>query len=281
MPLLIPSFPDDHASGGQGALPPQAAQPEADASPTGSGVSTNDVATSDLPAKKKNGAPCSSNVVTGDHPARQANRAPWAAYYEEVGVPLPRVPGGRSVVYPPPVHWGKQIESELAVKWGGASFPPVKERKDLQEQLATPHEFIPVHAVYDDTSTTKKGPPGGEFHDLTFESRFDSGNLARSVRTGKYEYNLVLRPDVGTGNCQWYLLPARPAPPLSSQPQKQVGGRTGGDQHSEEKNDSCGFRSRRGARTLDARTDRQAPGLFASGRYVPVNEPPSGAAAGC
>ena len=160
----------------EGATHPDAARPEAGTRQKGSG--TYEV----------------------DQPAPQPNRAPWAAYYEEVGVSLPGVRCGRRVVYPPPVHWGKQIESELAVKWPGASLPPVKERKDLSELLAAP-EFIPVHAVYDDTAIGKApAAPVGEWHDLTFESRFDSGNLARSVRTGKNPTPQTLHPKARTQN---------------------------------------------------------------------------------
>jgi len=175
-------------TGEEGATPPDAAKPEAGTRHKGSGV---------------------------DQPAPQAKRAPWAAYYEEVGVSLPGVRCGRRVVYPPPLHWGKQIESELAVKWPGASSPPVKERKDLSELLATP-EFIPVHAVYDDTAIGKApAVPVGEWHDLTFESRFDSGNLARSVRTGTPSpppKPYALHPTPETRNSKYSTLTLQPEP---------------------------------------------------------------------
>ena len=148
-----------------------------------------------------------------EHPhSHGSKRAPWAACYDQTGTPLPGVPGGRHMLYPPPRHWGKQRELEPCVKWPGASSPPVK-RMSIHEPLDMPAEFIPVHAVYDDTEKPAPPvlPPGGEFNDLTFESRFESGNLARAVRTGKYEYNLVLRPDITSGNCQWYNPPSLPA----------------------------------------------------------------------
>ncbi|KAF4042161.1 Zinc carboxypeptidase [Phytophthora infestans] len=40
---------------------------------------------------------------------------------------------------------------------------------------------------------------------LTFDSNFESGNLARAIRIGQFEYDLVLRPDFNTsGHMQWF-----------------------------------------------------------------------------
>jgi len=40
---------------------------------------------------------------------------------------------------------------------------------------------------------------------LTFESRFESGNLRRAIQVYEYEYDLILKPDYNTrGNIQWF-----------------------------------------------------------------------------
>ncbi len=43
---------------------------------------------------------------------------------------------------------------------------------------------------------------------LKFESRFESGNLRRALRSGEREYDLVLTPDANTGpsarHAQWF-----------------------------------------------------------------------------
>ncbi len=40
---------------------------------------------------------------------------------------------------------------------------------------------------------------------LRFESRFESGNLRKAVRTGEREYDLILTPDVSTAkHHQWF-----------------------------------------------------------------------------
>ena len=45
---------------------------------------------------------------------------------------------------------------------------------------------------------------------LQFESRFECGNLARAVRVGEAEYDLVVSPDLNTdGNTQWFYFAAR------------------------------------------------------------------------
>ncbi len=42
-------------------------------------------------------------------------------------------------------------------------------------------------------------------HTLIFESRFESANLRRVIQTERYSYDLILNPDIGTGNhTQWY-----------------------------------------------------------------------------
>lgn len=41
---------------------------------------------------------------------------------------------------------------------------------------------------------------------LIFESRFESGNLRRSVQVGEFEYDLILKYDQSTSNyTQWFF----------------------------------------------------------------------------
>ena len=58
-----------------------------------------------------------------------------------------------------------------------------------------------MHTVYDDTDRHIQPTMPS---DLGFESRFESGNLWKAVRVGEYEYNLLLRPDIGTGVTLWF-----------------------------------------------------------------------------
>ena len=37
-------------------------------------------------------------------------------------------------------------------------------------------------------------------HTLTFESRFESGNLRRAIQVYEFEYDLILKPDYNTKN---------------------------------------------------------------------------------
>lgn len=48
-------------------------------------------------------------------------------------------------------------------------------------------------------------PCGLDVSDLIFESRFESGNLARAVKVSDYHYELFLRPDMYTNrHTQWF-----------------------------------------------------------------------------
>jgi len=56
--------------------------------------------------------------------------------------------------------------------------------------------------VYDCFEELAEPPPPGV---LSFESRFESGNLRRAVYVGNNEYDLMLKVDINTkGNTQWY-----------------------------------------------------------------------------
>jgi hypothetical protein len=52
-----------------------------------------------------------------------------------------------------------------------------------------------------------KSRPETVKHRLSFESRFESGNLQRAVKVGPFEYDLFIRPDINTNNHQqwWYF----------------------------------------------------------------------------
>lgn len=51
----------------------------------------------------------------------------------------------------------------------------------------------------------KRSECSGDDDSLTFDSCFESGNLARAVRIGEYEYDLFLRRDFNTtGHMQWF-----------------------------------------------------------------------------
>ncbi|XP_004741778.1 cytosolic carboxypeptidase 3 isoform X2 [Mustela putorius furo] len=53
---------------------------------------------------------------------------------------------------------------------------------------------------------TSLKPPADDYNDtLTFEARFESGNLQKVVKVAEYEYQLTLRPDLFTNkHTQWY-----------------------------------------------------------------------------
>jgi len=49
-------------------------------------------------------------------------------------------------------------------------------------------------------------PRGADDIALSFESRFESGNLAKAIQVGRWDYELLLRPDLYTGkHTQWYF----------------------------------------------------------------------------
>ena len=49
-------------------------------------------------------------------------------------------------------------------------------------------------------------PENSSDETLVFESRFESGNLRRSIQVYQNEYDLILRPDINTrGHTQWYF----------------------------------------------------------------------------
>lgn len=114
---------------------------------------------------------------------------------------------GRRLVQPPPIHPGNheidsidkrycapkvQLEEVVA---GAAGVAPVAKEP-----------VFPVHTVYDDTD--RDVMPA--MHDgLSFESRFESGNLWKAVRVGEFEYNLLLRPDIGSGVTLWFYFLVR------------------------------------------------------------------------
>ena len=65
------------------------------------------------------------------------------------------------------------------------------------KQKATPPKEGELHSFYvqqnDDDNT------------LTFESRFESGNLRRAIQVYEFEYDLILKPDYNTrGYTQWF-----------------------------------------------------------------------------
>ena len=53
-----------------------------------------------------------------------------------------------------------------------------------------------------------KPQPARDPDDITllFESRFESGNLAKAIQVGRWDYELLLRPDLYTcKHTQWYF----------------------------------------------------------------------------
>ena len=60
------------------------------------------------------------------------------------------------------------------------------------ERLTTETTYLPSSSCLSGASNT-----------LAFESRFESGNLAKAIQVGFYEYDLYLRPDK-SGHVQWY-----------------------------------------------------------------------------
>ena len=105
--------------------------------------------------------------------------------------------GARQLMYPAPLHHGTQPQGEPAVSGQPAAASGGSAK---QEDQNTP--WIPAHEVYNDTENI---PARQQYaSDLQFESRFESGNLASAVCVTEFEYNFFLRPDRGSGGCQWY-----------------------------------------------------------------------------
>eukprot|EP00961_Rhodomonas_salina_P116669 1570249-Rhodomonas_salina.1 len=122
---------------------------------------------------------------------------------------VPNCAHPKRIVFPPPLHFGKHPDVEPVIhhsfefqgkKQGGSSS-----RSFVQRLNPGPAQDLVPHVVYDDAGEV----PGRLPSDLEFESKFESGNLQRSVRIGQLQYNLILRPDLNTGGCQWYYFMVR------------------------------------------------------------------------
>ena len=125
--------------------------------------------------------------------------------------------GSRQLLYPAPIHAGHQPANEPALhRHTDGSCGERESGPAGSEGFGSGHAdggqgvthlitdgWIPAHEVYSDEQDEM--PRRLHDSDLRFESRFESGNLASAVRAGAGpEYNLYLRPDKGTGGCQWY-----------------------------------------------------------------------------
>ena len=125
--------------------------------------------------------------------------------------------GSRQLLYPAPIHAGHQPANEPALhRHTDGSCGERESGPARSEGFGSGHAdggqgvthlitdgWIPAHEVYSDEQDEM--PRRLHDSDLRFESRFESGNLASAVRAGAGpEYNLYLRPDKGTGGCQWY-----------------------------------------------------------------------------
>ena len=156
----------------------------------------------------------------GNHRAAEGRETtPWERSVETKVPPHFTTTGSRRLVHPAPLHIGHQPPNEPALplhrhddweavreKDGGAGQPCAGDgstANDGKSQARKSTEgWIPAHEVYNDMEEV----PSRQRHatDLHFESRFESGNLASAVRLSALEYSLYLRPDKGSGGCQWY-----------------------------------------------------------------------------
>ena len=169
---------------------------------------------------------CSNRAVhgqdgVGNHRAAEGREAtPWERIVETKVPPHFTTTGSRRLVHPAPLHIGHQPSNEPALpphrhdddceavreKDGGAGQPCTEDcstANDGKSQARKSTEgWIPAHEVYNDMEEVSSRQRHAT--DLHFESRFESGNLASAVRLSALEYNLYLRPDKGSGGCQWY-----------------------------------------------------------------------------
>jgi len=72
-------------------------------------------------------------------------------------------------------------------------------------QTASKKDATPLNRFFKELNPYYKLKDEGD-ETLVFESRFESGNLRRSIQVDKYEYDLVLKTDFKTNNhTQWYF----------------------------------------------------------------------------
>ena len=140
---------------------------------------------------------------------------PWQYDKQALHLDLPR-PGlqNRPLILPPPFHYPTYIVSETEPVLKDPLHSEYRKRLEERARDDSRKQKMSGQVVYNETVGDMRSVVEASSQHIScnhssgsnalkFESRFESGNLAKAIQVGFFEYDLHLRPDQ-SGHVQWY-----------------------------------------------------------------------------